>query len=133
MSMSRVLGIALIVVAATACGKLEGPTVTVGTPVQGNLAAGDRTDVFDDGSFTDIYQIELTAGQQVTIDMESGAFDTYMAVLRSRNNSLAQNDDGIPGTTNSRIAFTAPSAGTFYIATTSLAATQTGAYTLTVR
>ena len=112
-------------------GGLSGPAIAIGTPVQGVLEASDRTDIFQDGSYTDIYQLDLTAGQQVTITMESQAFDTFMAVLQGRNEQLASNDDGIPGTTNSRIDFTAPSAGTYYVAATSLGTGIVGPYTVT--
>ena len=129
----------LVAVSASGCGMIQGllggmsgDPISIGTPVQGSLEASDRTDIFQDGSYTDIYELELTAGQQVVITMESPSFDTFLTVQQGRSSALAQNDDGVPGTTNSRISFTAPSAGTFYIAATSLNANETGAYTLTV-
>jgi hypothetical protein len=131
--------VAVAVLSVSGCGMIQGlfggmsgPAITVGTPQQGTLEASDRADIFEDGSYTDIYQLDLTAGQAVTITMEAPTFDTYLAVLRGRNDSLATNDDGIPGTTNSRIDFTPPSAGTYYVAATSLASGITGAYTVTV-
>lgn len=133
------IGLVAVAASAMGCGIIQGliggmsgDPITVGTPVSGSLEASDRTDIFQDGSYTDVYELEMTAAQQVVITMASPTFDTFMTVQQSRGEPLAQNDDGVPGTTNSRIAFTAPSAGTFYIAATSLGTGITGAYTVTV-
>jgi len=86
----------------------------------------------DDGSFVDLVQFQGTAGQTVTIDMTSNAFDTYLFLLDPSPAVVATNDD-FGGTTNSRITFTLPTSGTWTIGATSLQANQVGTYTLTLQ
>jgi hypothetical protein len=86
----------------------------------------------DDGSYLDLVQFQGTAGQTVTIDMTSTAFDTYLYLLDPTPAVVASNDD-FGGTTNSRITFTLTTTGTWTIGATSLLANQLGAYTLTIQ
>jgi hypothetical protein len=86
----------------------------------------------DDGSYLDLIQFQGTAGQTVTIDMTSTAFDTYLYLLDPTPAVLASDDD-FGGTTNSRITFTLTTSGTWTIGATSLLANQLGAYTLTIQ
>jgi hypothetical protein len=86
----------------------------------------------DDGSYLDLIQFHGTAGQTVTIDMTSTAFDTYLYLLDPTPAVVAKDDD-FGDTTNSRITFTLPTSGTWTIGATSLLANQVGAYTLTIQ
>ena len=86
----------------------------------------------NDGSYLDLIQFQGTAGQTVTIDMTSTAFDTYLYLLDSTPAVVASNDD-FGGTTDSRITFTLTTSGTWTIGATSLQANQVGAYTLTIQ
>lgn len=86
----------------------------------------------DDGSYLDLVQFSGTAGQTVTIDMTSGAFDTYLYLLDPTPVVMARNDD-FGDTTNSRIVFTLATSGTWTIGATSLGANQFGAYSLTIQ
>ncbi|HEX8160955.1 MAG TPA: pre-peptidase C-terminal domain-containing protein [Pyrinomonadaceae bacterium] len=101
----------------------------------GTLAAGDCR-LPADGSFIDVYTFGGTAGQAVSIAMNSTAFDTYLFLL-SPTGSLVTEDDNGSGTTNARIpagsgTFTLPSDGSYTIYANSSLAGQTGAYTLTL-
>jgi pre-peptidase len=98
-------------------------------------AAGELSNVdcrLDDGSYLDLVQFAGTAGQTVTIDMTSGAFDTYLYLLDPTPVAVASNDD-LPGSTNSRIVFTLTRTGTWTIGATSLGANEFGAYSLTIQ
>ena len=86
----------------------------------------------DDGSYLDLLQFSGIAGQIVTIDMTSAAFDTYLYLLDPTPVAVASNDDLI-GTTNSRIVFTLTRTGTWTVGATSLGANQFGAYTLAIQ
>jgi pre-peptidase len=86
----------------------------------------------DDGSFLDLVQFPGTAGQTVTIDLTSAAFDTYLYLLDPTPAVVASNDD-LLGTTNSRIVFTLARSGTWTIGVTSLGANQFGAYNLAIQ
>ena len=86
----------------------------------------------DDGSYLDLVQFSGIVGQTVTIEMTSGAFDTYLYLLDPTPVAVATDDD-LPGTTNSRIVFTLTSSGTWTIGATSLGANQFGAYSLALQ
>jgi hypothetical protein len=85
-------------------------SISVGGTIQGTLeVAGDH----------DWYRISLTAGQQVTISLSGtpgvgGVSDTYLNLRSSTGAIITYNDDS-GGTLNSRIVFTAPATGTYYI------------------
>jgi hypothetical protein len=59
----------------------------------------------DDGSYIDFYTFFGQAGQTVTINMASAAFDTFLFLLDPADNIVATDDDG-GGGTNSRIVHT---------------------------
>ncbi len=86
----------------------------------------------DDGSYVDLIQFQGTAGQTVTIDMTSNAFDTYLYLLNPTPAVVASNDD-FGDSTNSRITFTLTASGTWTVGATSLLANQFGAYALTIQ
>ena len=92
----------------------------------------------------DWYRITLTAGQKIVIAMNgtglygSGLQDPYLYLRDSSGALLAQNDDA-GGFVNSRIVFTAPASGIYYIdaaawetATLPAGYTGTGSYQLSV-
>jgi len=85
-------------------------SISVGGTIQGALeVAGEH----------DWYRISLTAGQQVTISLSGtpgpgGVSDTYLNLRSSTGAIITYNDDS-GGTLNSKIVFTAPTTGTYYI------------------
>jgi hypothetical protein len=103
-------------------------------------------------AYMDRYKFNGTAGQNIRIEMnaaippQSGGLDTYLYLLDSAGNVVAQNDDIQLGSlTNSRIPctnapnapctldfFTLPQDGTYIIVATSFSNGETGAYSLTL-
>lgn len=104
----------------------------LGEAVDVDLAsAGERNSgELRDGSYFEDYPLELAAGEAVTVTMRSVEFDTYLLVLRDEE-ILASNDDWGEGT-DSRITFTAPSAGTYVFRANSYEAGATGMFSLIV-
>ena len=86
----------------------------------------------NDGSYVDLFQFSGVAGQTVTIDMTSTAFDTYLFLLDPTPVAVDGNDD-FGGSTNSRIVFTLTATGTWTVGATSLGANQLGAYALNLQ
>jgi len=86
--------------------------------------------VTSDNSYVDFWLFSGTAGQTVTIDMSSTAFDTYLFLIDPSSTPVAQNDD-FSGT-NSRITFTLTSTGTWSIGANSAFGGRTGAYSLSL-
>ena len=86
----------------------------------------------DDGSYLDLVQFSGSAGQTVTIDLTSAAFDSYLYLLDPTPVVVASNDDfGL--STDSRIVFTLTRSGTWTIGAASLGANQFGSYSLTIQ
>jgi hypothetical protein len=102
--------------------------IVPGVTVSGTLTSTDCRDT--DNTLIEYYPIVLRPGQQVTITMQSSAFDTYLFLYNSDGTTVASNDD-FSGT-NSRIVYTATVTDVFYIGANALLTSGTGAYTLTV-
>lgn len=111
--------------------------VSLGVASNGSLAITDCTNSARGTSYyTDRFGISVNAGQQISILLTSGAFDTYVYLKSPAGTVLVSNDDG-GGGTNSRIpatsgTYTVPATGTYIIEVTSYSAQVTGAYTLLV-
>lgn len=101
----------------------------------GTIAVAESVNVTAEGTI-DIYSITMNEGQTVTINLSSDDFDTFLLVAAdtSASEPLGFNDDiDYPENTNSELAFTAPSAGTYIIIASSLSGEATGSYTLSVQ
>ncbi len=116
-------------------GGCPSTTIAVGQTTNGTLTTSD---CFFTGTtrYVDIYNFSGTAGQQVAIALNSSAFDTYLYLLDSGNQLLAQDDDG-GGSTNARIPavsgfYRLPATGSYTIYATSYAESSTGAYSMTL-
>jgi serralysin len=102
-------------------------SIGVGGTLDGNLeTAGDH----------DWYKITLTAGQKVVISLDgSGAsplVDPYLYIHDSSGFLLTSDDDGGPGT-DSRVVFTAPTSGTYYVDVGAWNDQYSGTYTVSVQ
>ncbi len=105
--------------------------ISANQTINGTLVTSDPTNSLRSGSFYDGYLLSnLGAGQQVQVNLNSSAFDTYLQVVNAATGEVvATNDD--PNSSNSQVSFTAL-AGVNYIArATSVTAGATGAYSLT--
>ena len=67
-----------------------------------------------DATYFDGWTFQLTAGQTVQITM-TASFDAYLYLFDPSGTELDENDDYPGGGTNSRISFTADSAGTYTV------------------
>ena len=108
--------------------------IGVGQTLDGALATTDCA--LGGGRYYDDYTFAGSAGQQVSVSLNSSAFDAYLYLLGPGGSAVAEGDGG-GGGTNARIPdggglFTLPSAGTYTIRATSAAAGATGAYSLTL-
>ena len=102
--------------------------IEFGTPVEGALTESDGKGVGD--ATADAYRFDGREGQRIRIDMSSESFDTYIELFDANRVSLAQDDDGAVGT-NSRLTFTLPSTGVYFIEARAFSEA-TGAYSLSV-
>ena len=97
--------------------------------IEGKLNSSSQA--LSDGSFYNVHTFQGQAGQNIHIEMESEAFDTYLILLAPDGSRLAENDDAVR--TNSRIIVTLPMTGTYQLWANSYAAGETGNYSLTLR
>jgi hypothetical protein len=102
--------------------------IACGEMVMGDLAATDCT-LPADGSFLDLYRLELAAPTQLTISMTAG-FDTFLFLFDGACAVAAADDNSGEGL-NSLISG-AFGPGTFFIGANSFAPGATGPYTLSV-
>ena len=104
-------------------------SIAIGATVEDRLAEGDGKSESD--ALADLWRFEGREGQRVRIDMSSSAFDTYLELFDDNRVSLAEDDDGGPGGTDSRITFTLPRTGAYLIEARAYAE-GTGDYSLSI-
>ncbi|NEQ71759.1 MAG: trypsin-like serine protease [Okeania sp. SIO2C9] len=84
-----------------------------------------------DNSYYDLYAFEGLAGQKISIDMSSNKIDSYLILLSSNGQELAQDDDS-GGEKNARIVITLPENGTYKLLANSYEAGESGEYQLKI-
>lgn len=105
------------------------PVLVPGVPYHGRL---DRITSFqfEDGTFADFYTFYGVAGQEVTILLESEAFDAYLILFDDTDTVIEDDDSG--GGSNAFIRYTLPYTGYYYVVANSYYAGEFGEYTLTL-
>ncbi|MBS1793881.1 MAG: VCBS repeat-containing protein [Acidobacteria bacterium] len=104
--------------------------------VNGSLAGTDcAVNIGGEPFYTDLYTFNGTAGQQISIAMNSAAVNAYL-ILHTPSGEGSLEDDDSGGGTNARIptsgTFTLPETGTYTIEASSYNSFETGDYTLVV-
>lgn len=107
--------------------RLAQATQTVLLDRNGELTDSDAILESDNSRF-DVYLIQGNADQVITISLNSSAFDTFLMLLDSEGNSIAQNDDISASNTNSSITSTLPSNGTYLVVVNGLNSSSRGSY-----
>jgi tetratricopeptide (TPR) repeat protein len=100
------------------------------TTVNGRLDSNSRT-FKDDKSYYNVHTFEGIAGEQITIDLTSSDFDSYLILLNPENKKIAEDDNGGSGN-NASIIVTLPTSGAYTIIANAHTG-ETGNYTLTWR
>ena len=98
--------------------------------IAGELGAGDPT--LQDGSYYQEFAFTGQAGQQIRILLESSDFDTYLILIDSAGNRIAENDDASSSTTDAEIIVTLPSTGDYTVIVNSYEGGQQGRFLLTL-
>jgi len=100
-------------------------TYTPGTTVSGSLATTDCRLVT--GEYVDFYDTSLPSAQALTFNMSSTAVDSWLELYDAAGNLVGFNDDASSGTNDAALRVFAPS-GAYFLAASSVAAGETGAY-----
>ena len=91
----------------------------------GTLASDD--DTLDSGEYADVYSVAVQTGEFLVVDLRSADFDPYL-IVHTPDGEQLDNDDHEGDASRSLISFTAASAGTVDIITTSYKPGETGTY-----
>lgn len=112
-SESRSAGRYSLALAMSAAPAAPGRTarLSVGQRLTGRLETGDQAR--DDGKPQDTWEFDGRAGQDVTIELRSSAFDTYLELRDPAGAVVAENDDGLGEGTDSFISARLPRAGRY--------------------
>ncbi len=107
----------------------QGRTVTLDQSVQGALSGSSvRT---PDGKPFESWELVCAAGQSFQLDIEGIGYDAYARIVNAEGAEVASNDDG-GGSLNPRINYTCPSAGSYFLVSTSYTSSASGRYTMRV-
>ncbi len=120
---------ALVAAAIAGAMAFAQPAVAQNQTTSGQLSASDPQ--LDNGEYFDSVRLNLTAGQRITLTLESSDFDAYLLVI-GPDDFGEQNDDATEDTTNASLSFTAPTTGEYTIVATSYEGGETGSYRLTI-
>ncbi len=83
-----------------------------------------------DGGFARDYFIQLEKGDQVAIDLVSDNFDSMVMLIADDGATVAENDDGPDGTTNSLLFSRITEAGKYIVRVRAFGDTSGGEFTL---
>ncbi len=114
------------VAASTSAG-----SISANQSLNGSLSFNDFNNPTRSGSYRDDYSLTgVSAGQQVRINLNSSAFDTYLQLVNASTGELIDYDDDSGSGTNSELSFTVQSGVNYIIRVASYYASTTGNYTL---
>ena len=97
----------------------------------GTLDGSDPTNPTRAGTFGDDYFLtDVVAGQQVQVNLNSRAFDTYLQVINAETGQVLEFDDNSGQGSNARVTFTVADGIDYIVRATSSESDVTGNYTL---
>ena len=105
-------------------------TIAVGQALDGELTTADHFRPRD-STYSQSWNLAGTAGQVVTVDLESTAFDPYLFVAGPGIGASLQDDDS-GGNCNARLTLTFPQTGDYVIVVNSSTKHGTGPFNLSV-
>jgi len=112
----------------------ENPQATNGFILWKEATLDQNSPVLEsDGSAYQTYDFQGRAGQSISIDLTSGAFDTYLILLNSSGEKIDENDDISDQSSNSSLTLTLPYTGAYRVVVNAQDRSGKGSYLLTVR
>jgi hypothetical protein len=116
---------------AIAQSRLYNPVpLTPGKPISDKLS--DQDIPTGQGGFARDYVLQLSSGSQLAIDLTSDNFDSIVSLIAGDGTTVAENDDGPDGSTNSLLFTRITKPGTYYIRVRSFGEVAGGSFTLKV-
>ncbi|MBD2084799.1 PPC domain-containing protein [Coleofasciculus sp. FACHB-542] len=128
---ATLLALCLTTISARAQNKVYSPI-----PVPANNEVSDTLTEKDiptgEGGFARDYVVSLDAGDQVAVDLISDSFDTIVTLMSSDGATVAENDDGPDGSTNSLLFSRITAPGDYIIRVRAFGETSGGSFKLKV-
>ncbi|MBD2740378.1 PPC domain-containing protein [Coleofasciculus sp. FACHB-1120] len=128
---ATLLALFLTTISARAQNKVYSPI-----PVPANNEVSDTLTEKDiptgEGGFARDYLVTLDAGDQVAVDLISDSFDTIVTLMSSDGATVAENDDGPDGSTNSLLFSRITEPGDYIIRVRAFGETSGGSFKLKV-
>jgi len=84
------------------------------------------------GGFARDYSVQLTKGDNLAIDLSSESFDSIITLLGPNGSTVAENDDGPDGSSNSLLFTRVVETGTYIVRVRSFGETGVGSFKLKV-
>lgn len=100
--------------------------------IQGSLGENSQILQSDRSPYQE-HTFQGTAGQRITISLQSREFDSYLILLDPDGKKIGENDDASSNTMDSALTVTLPSTGTYRIIANTYDSAGRGQYTLSVR
>lgn len=128
---ATLMAIAISTTAAFAQSKLYSPILlTDFKEISDSLS--DKDIPTGQGGFARDYAVKLNKGDNLAVDLSSESFDSIITLLGPDGSTLAENDDGPDGTSNSLLFTRINETGTFIIRVRSFGETGVGPFKLKV-
>lgn len=128
---ATLLAIGISTRAAVAQNKLYSP---ISLPNSSELTdtLSDKDIPTGQGGFARDYTVKLSKGDNLAVDLSSESFDSIITLLAPDGSTLAENDDGPDGSSNSLLFTRINETGTYIIRVRSFGETGIGAFKLKV-
>lgn len=110
----------------------QAETSPIALPANGQVTAylSDQDIPSRQNSFYKDYVVQFNAGEQIAIDLTSDEFDTIVTLLGTNGNTIAENDDGSDGSTNSLLFTSITRSGEYTVRVRAFGETAGGKFTL---
>ena len=128
---ATLLAINISTTAAVAQSKLYNP-ITLPTTNEVSDTLSEKDIPTGQGGFARDYIVKLNKGDNLAIDLTSDSFDSIITLLGADGATVAENDDGPDGSTNSLLFTRVAEAGTYIIRVRSFGETGVGTFKLKV-
>lgn len=127
------LALVALVAGSRGMAAAQEPTeITIGATVSGTLTSSDPAMM--ERGHARVYSFQAQEGQRLVAILRSGAFDSYLSLMRplSGVTTVVDSDDDSGGGTDSRIRFEVPATGVYYLVAQSYSEGEVGGYSLTL-
>ncbi len=123
--------VCLLALCPGALGAQGNRTIAVGDTVRDSLTRRDAL-LAAESTYAQQWRLAGRAGQTITIDLASTAFDAYAFLMGPGFEAAAPQDDDSGGHCNARLTVRLPRTADYFIVVTSSERLATGAFTLSV-